>query len=113
RDLARVKIFHTVDFRGLVRSLEKLQNNQPNEKASYEEKEKFVESIYDLWFSALGIEPETASLSPEEAQSLADYLYICELMIRCKEGATRVSPDVWQSIESSILTVPSSDMTAD
>jgi len=112
-DLARVKIFHTVNFRELVRSLEKLRNNKPNEKASYEEKKKFIESIYDLWFSALGIEPETASLSPEEAQSLADYLYICELMIRCREGATKVSPDVWQSIESSILTVPSSDMTAD
>ncbi len=113
RSFSRTSVFFNVDFDGLVRSLEKLQNNKLNEKASRENKEKFVESIYEIWFSALGIEPETASLSPEEAQSLADYLYICELMICCKEGATRVSPDVWQSIESSILTVPSSDMTAD
>ncbi|MGB7485426.1 MAG: hypothetical protein WA901_04500, partial [Phormidesmis sp.] len=59
------------------------------------------------------IEPETVFLPAEELQALAGYFYICELMIRCKEGATRDSPDVWQSSESSILTVPSSDMTAD
>ena len=48
-------------------------------------------------------------LSEEESQSLANYFYVCELMIRCKEGAVRVSPDVWEGIESRIFTVPATD----
>ena len=108
-NLDRTKMFCSVDFNKLVRSLENLQSNKPDEKANREEKEKFVESVYGLWFSAFGIDSETVSLSSEESQSLRDYFYICELMIRCKEGATRVSPDVWERIESSILTVPAND----
>ncbi len=27
-------------------------------------------------------------------------------MVRCKEAAVRVSPDIWAGIESRILTVP-------
>ncbi|MEO0377706.1 MAG: NTPase (NACHT family), partial [Cyanobacteria bacterium P01_A01_bin.17] len=94
------------DFDELVRSIEALKTHKPGEKASREEKEKFVDSICRLWLSALGIASETATLSPEESQALGNYFYICELMIRCKESATRVSPDVWESLESSILTVP-------
>ena len=80
--------------------------NLSDDEASSVEKEQSVKKLYGLWFSALGIKPETATLSQEESQSLADYFYICELMIRCKEGAVRVSPDVWAGIESRILTVP-------
>ncbi len=89
-----------------MRLLEEQQNNIPNKEASREEKEKFLDSSYSLWCSALGIDPEITRLSTDESKALANYLYICELMIRCKESATRVSPDVWEDIESSILTVP-------
>ena len=102
----RTKTFHGVEFEILARSLEGAQNNKPNWRTSREKKEKFSESIYGLWCSALGIDPETTRLSTEESQSLANYFNICELMIRCKESATRVSPQKWEAIESSILTVP-------
>ena len=104
----RVDVFRTVDFDELVRSLEELKNEQPSNDASSQEKQTFIDSIHVLWFSSLGIDPDVAALTSEEVQSLTDYLYVCELMIRCKEGATRVSPDVWEEIESSILTVPAS-----
>ncbi|MGB7086038.1 MAG: hypothetical protein WBD47_10825, partial [Phormidesmis sp.] len=66
------------------------------------------------WFSALNIEPKMVMLSREDSQSLANYLYACELMVRCKEGAVRVSPDVWAGIESRMLTVPAdSEATVD
>ncbi len=98
--------FDNVDFDGLMTSLREQRNNILDKKASREKKEKFAESIYGLWWSALGIDPEATRLSSEESKALANYLHICELMIRCKESATRVSPDVWKGIESSILTVP-------
>jgi hypothetical protein len=44
-------------------------------------------------------------LSDDEAKALADYLYACELMVRCKESAVRVSPQTWEAIEGRMLTV--------
>jgi hypothetical protein len=40
-----------------------------------------------------------------EVRSLADYLYACELMIRCQEAAVRVSPQTWEAIAGQMLTV--------
>ena len=103
------EIIYNVDLVELARALESQKNRIPDKKASREEKEKFVESIYGLWWSMLSLASKTTWLSSEESKALADYLYICELMIHCKESATRVSPDVWEGIESSILTVPTAD----
>ena len=108
-EFTNANIFRNTNLDELIRSLENIQKNEsnkPNKNANRAEKEAFIESIYALWFSALGVDVEATTLSSEESQTLADYCYICELMIRCKENATRVSPDVWNSIESSILTVP-------
>jgi hypothetical protein len=44
--------------------------------------------------------------SYEENHSLVNYFYTLELMIRCKEAAVRVSPQVWAGIESRMVTVP-------
>jgi len=108
--MVRTDIFLSVDFQELARLLEQLNQNKPNKESSSEEEEKsFFESIHRLWFSALGLDHDVANLSKQEVQDLADYFYICELMVRCKEGATRVSPDVWEGIESSILTLPDND----
>jgi hypothetical protein len=32
-----------------------------------------------------------------------EQIYICELMVRCKEFAVRVSQDVWESIENAMV----------
>ncbi|PZO12662.1 MAG: hypothetical protein DCF25_17195 [Leptolyngbya foveolarum] len=100
------EIFNNVDFSKLVKSLESLQEEQPSSNATRIEQETFVQKIYDLWFSTLGIEAEAITLTQEESDALDNYFYACELMIRCKEGAERVSPEVWAGIESRILTVP-------
>ena len=106
-DLARAldRIFPNLAFDNLVKDHERLRKEQQRSDTQ-EKRTAVIEQMYALWFSTLGLDPETAALSREESQDLADYFYICELMIRCKESATRVSPDVWESLESSILTVP-------
>ena len=102
-------VFGDVDFDALIQAVHDLKRNPPTNKPSYTEKKQFAEKFYALLLSALGIEAETAMLSKEESQSLADYFYVCNLMIRCKEGAVCVSPDVWAGIESRILTVSATD----
>jgi len=99
-------IFPGIDFDRLIQEIQVLRNEELSTGASENEQHNFAERLYSLWFSTLGISSETATLSQKEAQTLATYCYICELMIRCKEGAVRVSPDVWAGIESRILTVP-------
>ncbi|MEL6490858.1 MAG: NACHT domain-containing protein [Cyanobacteria bacterium J06621_3] len=107
------RVFSDVFFGDLVLFLEHLRQTQPAQGASYEEEKKLVESVCSFWLSVLNIDSNTAALTQKEAQSLSDYCNICQLMVRCKESAIRVSPDVWKSIESSILTVPATSETAD
>ena len=102
----RSKIFSNTDLSRLVKSLELQQKQQLDIGETRADREKFVQNFYGLWLSTLGIEAETIALSQKELDALANYFYACELMIRCKEGAVRVSPDVWKGIELRILTVP-------
>ncbi|MGJ3254007.1 MAG: NACHT domain-containing protein [Elainellaceae cyanobacterium] len=53
---------------------------------------------------------EMVRLSPEELEvvhgELGVYMYVINLMVRCKEAAVRVSPQVWEGIEECMVTVP-------
>ena len=78
----------------------------PGSKATNQQRRDFKESLFAVWFSALNISEEDIKFSIKEIIALTEYFYICELMVRCKESAVRVSPDVWAGIESRSLTVP-------
>lgn len=112
REFKDADIFTKVDFDELLYSLNALSEKKQKSGTSKAARKKIVGELYELWFSALGLDSQTAMLSKPESQSLADYFYICELMIRCKEGATRVSPEVWEGIEARILTVPATSETS-
>jgi hypothetical protein len=58
------------------------------------------------WYNALKLKTEWLNLSETESNALVNYLHANKLMIRCKEAAVRVSPQVWAEIESRMLTVP-------
>ncbi|MGD1952664.1 MAG: hypothetical protein ACFB14_23915 [Leptolyngbyaceae cyanobacterium] len=38
----------------------------------------------------------------------ANYFYVLELIVRCKEAAVRISPEVWHGIESRMVTISTS-----
>ena len=59
-----------------------------------------------VWLDTIGLDRETAMLFKDEAKALADYLYACELIVRCKESAVRVSPQTWEAIEGRMLLPP-------
>lgn len=58
------------------------------------------------WLEALDLESHNVDVSCICLQTLNDYLYTYCLMFRCKEIALRVSPNVWEDIESRILKIP-------
>ncbi len=104
-DIARLKIFNSVDFPTLISQLEALQIEVPSHYEPCEVHQAFADRIRRIWCSALHLDSEWLRLSEEEVQSLNRYFYTNELILRCKKAALRVSPQVWESIESQMLTV--------
>ncbi|MEO1300451.1 MAG: hypothetical protein AAFW75_32720, partial [Cyanobacteria bacterium J06636_16] len=58
-----------------------------------------------VWLDAVHLPTDLLPLPESEIISLSNYLYAMELIIRCKEAAVRVSPQVWQGIQARILAV--------
>ncbi|HEY9627762.1 MAG TPA: NACHT domain-containing protein [Coleofasciculaceae cyanobacterium] len=105
REFEKIKIFQSANFTKLVADLERLQSQVPGDSQPIEARQAFANRLYQIWFDALRLDRETATLSNTEAKALANYLYACELMVRCKEAAVRVSPQTWDAIEGRMLTV--------
>ncbi|MEM6591887.1 MAG: NACHT domain-containing protein [Cyanobacteria bacterium P01_C01_bin.73] len=66
----------------------------------------YYQSATEIWNKAINLNDDLLDISETEIEALNNYFYAAELMIRCKEAAVRVSPQVWEGIESRILTVP-------
>jgi hypothetical protein len=76
----------------------------PNNDQHSEIQRTFANQVLQLWFKALRLDPELVKLSKDEVNSLNEYFYANELIVRCKEAAVRVSPQVWAGIEERMLT---------
>ncbi|MEM6837606.1 MAG: NACHT domain-containing protein [Cyanobacteria bacterium P01_C01_bin.120] len=66
----------------------------------------YYELAPKIWSEAINLNADLSKILEAEIKALNDCFYAAELMIRCKEAAVRVSPQVWAGIESRILTVP-------
>lgn len=104
RKLERVKVFRSVDFTTLIAKLEGLIARMPNNQPVKVHRE-FVSQLLQTWYNAFNLNPEWVTLSGAEIKALENYFYACELMVRCKEAAVRVSPKIWEEIESRMVTV--------
>ena len=105
RALEKTKIFRAVDFSNLIAQLETLESQLPDDQQPYEIRRVFADQILTIWCNALNLKREWLDLTEAEINALNDYLYANELMVRCKEAAVRVSPQVWAEIESRMLIV--------
>jgi len=105
RDLARekYKIFKGGILSALIEGLEALQSEIPNDRQSQEIWLAFANRLEQTYLDTFQLKREWLELSEEDANAIADYLYACELMIRCKESAVRVSRETWAGIEGQIL----------
>ena len=108
------KIFRNIDYQGLISKLEALQDEAPIEiPAVYADGEgyRFYDRILQVWLESLEFQEEWLDLPYEESYALANYLYISELMVRCKEAAIQISREVWQGIEERMLVIMGSEAT--
>ncbi len=108
-DFEKIKIFKSVDLLDLVQQLEGMKSRVPDNNQHVLVRYAFAEEIWQVWLAALHLDPEVAKLSEDEAKALENCLYINELMVRCKEAAVRVSPQVWAGIEERMLKVGMKD----
>lgn len=74
---------------------------------SGDERSDIYRQFFDLLSGALRIDlSKISTMEADEYEALGNYLYACELMVRCKESAVKVT-SVWDDIESRMLTLPS------
>lgn len=71
----------------------------------------YMSDIRKVWLEALHFQEEWLDLPYEESYALANYLYMSELMVRCKEAAIQISREVWQGIEERMLVIMASEAT--
>ena len=102
--IEQAKIFTRVDLQQMVRRFN-VQREFIKEAGRQESIEPPIESIYETWLSVLHITDELLAISREELENYSQYLQAVELIIACKEGAGRVSPDAWKGIETGFFTV--------
>lgn len=109
RDLAhefqKIEIFKSIDWADLIQRLETLQSEISDAHQPAEVRRAFVQRVQNLWFDALQLDPEVATLSAAEVDALSNYFSANQLMVRCQEAAVRVSAGVWAGIEERMLTV--------
>ncbi|MBD2056797.1 NACHT domain-containing protein [Oculatella sp. FACHB-28] len=111
RDLARalefkeIKVFKSVDFTTLTNELEVLRLKVPDNDQPHKVRRNFTDQISRLWFRTLHLDSETTKLTQDEVKALNDYFYANELIVRCKEAAVRVLPEIWAGIEERMMTV--------
>ena len=103
--LDRKKIFKAVDFSRLIAHLEMLKTRVPVDNQLRPIRLAFADQVYQTWLDALELEQQWLELSEQEVHVLTAYLYVNELMVRCKEAAVRVSREQWQAIEQRMLIV--------
>jgi hypothetical protein len=87
----------------LGQKLEALKTQLLDKSKPIRSRRVFANRLLKVWCNQLGIDRKLLNLSKTDVQGLFDHLYICELMIRCKESAVRVSREVWESIEDAMV----------
>jgi len=104
-DFEAVQIFQAVDFQTLIAQLTALKTGAPDNDQSLQTFQTFTEQIYDTWLHALQVQRDWIELSRQDIDALVNYLYVGELIVKCKEAALQVSQPIWQRIEAQLLSV--------
>ncbi len=63
----------------------------------------FLKNGSEICSQALNIPEDWMRLSEEEVESIVNYLYVTELMVKCRKSAVRVSGKIWAEIEEKII----------
>lgn len=102
-----VRIYNSsINFSSLLRELESVSFQLQKDQISPERLQIFATRLPQLFFEAVNLDSKLSSLSEADWQAFGRYLYINELIVRCKQAAVRVSRNVWEDLESRMLLPP-------
>ncbi|MGD1858014.1 MAG: NACHT domain-containing protein [Leptolyngbyaceae cyanobacterium] len=104
-DLRQKEIFASSDFLSLFEYLTRLSLNIPGTQFPSHVHKKFLNELKQVCLGILKIDEAWLTLTPEEARSCQDCLYVTLLMLKCRQEAKRVSAELWESVEAHILTL--------
>lgn len=103
-EFRELNIFQEVHWERLISKLKYLQKFISSREKSYEDRARFLfKNIHKIWLSELKISLDRVQLSEQEIEQFSEYIYISELVLRCKESAVKVTPQVWGEIEESMF----------
>lgn len=66
-------------------------------------RQELAKNVYQAWIETLQIQQDLMILSTIDMESLADYLYVIELILNCKDTSIRISEKAWKKIDKMIL----------
>ena len=98
-------IFGSPKFVDLSDQLTRLSDQIPDEKDTFEIWQAWADELEALWLEVLGLNRVNLTFNEDEAEALRDYLYVTELLIRCKEAAVRIPKQAWAELEARLLMV--------
>ncbi|MBW4592674.1 MAG: NACHT domain-containing protein [Brasilonema angustatum HA4187-MV1] len=103
RELEKLKIFNNFDSTELIKQLEALKYQVPDEKQPRKEHQKFAENLQESLLNAFNLTREKVDLSQDEISRLDTYLDANAFIIQCKEAAEKVPSNTWEAIEERML----------
>ncbi|MEM7795347.1 MAG: NACHT domain-containing protein [Cyanobacteria bacterium P01_C01_bin.118] len=104
-DLRQNEIFASSDFLGLFEQLNRLSLNIPSTQFPSHVHKKFLDELKQVCLGILKIDEDWLTMTPDEARSCQDCLYVTLLLLKCRKEAKRVSAELWESVEEQILTL--------
>jgi hypothetical protein len=105
-ELKKLKIFNNSDFDLIFTQIEIFKAQIPEQVRTFHGIGRLLCClVLSSWFQVLNLDAEFIKLSVEESKALEKFVVINRLIVRCKEAAVWVSPQVWAGIEERMLTV--------
>lgn len=62
----------------------------------------FADEIVQTWYRG-ELNPYVLELTPEEAEGLKSFFYVCEMVTRCYGVSAQLSPVAWKEIQHLML----------
>ena len=102
-DLIRNEIFASSDFLTLFEQLNRLSLNIPGTQYPSHVHKKFLDELKQVCLGVLKVDESWLTMSTAEARACQDCLYVTLLLLKCRQEAKRISPELWASVEEKIL----------
>ncbi|MGB3614764.1 MAG: hypothetical protein WBA10_13305 [Elainellaceae cyanobacterium] len=104
--MVELQLFNARGLTELAQQLIDIKQAVPNESAAMGDWLQWRNWLMAAWLNGFDLTEEDITLSRKDAEAFNNYLYLTELIIRCKESAVRVSKKEWEAIEAQLLTPP-------